>query len=62
MMTNGHDLAQVIEETCPRCGSNLALHTAVDLRGKDAVYVLKCTNRQCGYRRVKDVFRVVKAA
>ncbi len=61
-MKTGYGIAQVIEETCPRCGSNLALHTAVDLRGKDAVYVLKCTDRQCGYRRVKEVFRVVHAA
>lgn len=61
-MTTSDGIAQVIEETCPRCGSNLALHTAVDLRGRDAVYVLKCTDRQCGYRRVKEVFRVVHAA
>jgi transcription elongation factor Elf1 len=61
-MATGYDVARVTEETCPRCGSNMALHTAVDLRGKDAVYVLKCTNRHCGFRKVKDVFRVVYAA
>ncbi|GIV16168.1 MAG: hypothetical protein KatS3mg022_1603 [Armatimonadota bacterium] len=58
----GYEVARVIEETCPRCGSNLALHAAVDLRGKDSVYVLSCTDKRCGYRRVKEVFRVVQVA
>jgi len=61
-MKTGYEVAHVIEETCPRCGSNVALYTAVDLRGKDTAYVLKCTDRQCGYRRVKEVFRVVQTA
>lgn len=60
-MKNGYGIARIIEDTCPRCGRNLALHTAVDLRGKDTVYVLKCTDRRCDYRRVKSVFHVVRA-
>lgn len=57
----GYEVAQVIDETCPRCGSNLALHKATDLRGKNSVYVLACTSRRCDYRRVKEIFHVVQA-
>lgn len=62
MNRRGYEIAQVIEETCPRCGSHLALHKAVGLWGRDSVYVLTCTDKRCGYRRVKEVFRVVRVA
>ncbi len=59
-MSNRYLAAQVIEDTCPHCGRNLAMQT--ETQNARTVYLVTCTSRRCGFRRVKRVFRVVRTA
>jgi len=59
---NSYTVAQLIDDTCPQCGRYLAMQSRVEDRNERAIYLLRCTGRRCGYRRVKRVFRVVQTA
>lgn len=61
-MNNGYMVARLIEDTCPRCGRNLVLRTAVNHAQGETRYIQQCPSRTCGYRRTKRVFKLMQVA
>ncbi|MEJ5250689.1 MAG: hypothetical protein HPY54_15930 [Chthonomonadetes bacterium] len=61
-MNNGYSVARLIEDTCPRCGRNLVLRTAVNRTQGETRYIQQCPSRKCGYRKTQRVFKLMQVA
>lgn len=61
-MNKSYSVAWLIEDTCPRCGRNLVIHTAIDRSRNETHYIQRCPGRGCRYHRVQRVFRILQGA
>jgi len=61
-VNKSYSVAWLIEDTCPRCGRNLVMRSAVDRLRNETRYIQQCPGQGCRYHKVRRVFRVLQSA